>query len=512
MSWELARRICLVAVALVVAVAPAFAHDIPTDVRVQLFLRPEGRALRLIARMPVAAMNDVDWPVEGVLLDLSRVEPLLNEAANAWIASRIDVYEGDRRLDGVRVSAVRVSLPADQSFASYATALAHVTGAPLRGDTEVVARQAWIDALLEYDISSDRSLFSIEPRFSLVGLQTLTVVRFLAASGTERAFQFHNDPGLVRLDPRWFQAASRFVIDGFFHILGGVDHFLFLVCLVIPFRRLRTLVPIVTAFTVAHSITLIASAYDMAPDALWFPPLVETLIAASIVYMALDNIIALPGESGPPAAFAHSELRRAKEGGPHDEGGPGARQRRGVRRRWMVAFGFGLVHGFGFSFALRENLQFAGNHLLTSLLSFNVGVESGQLLVLIAFIPVLELLLRRLPSPAIAGWNAERVGVIVLSAFVAHTGWHWMLDRGARLWLYQFQWPALDATLATFVLRWMILAVAVTGAGWLIVTMARTAPKLAAASEGGSGPRAVARTLSGPGADPDPITEEGASV
>ena len=464
------------------AVAPAAAHDIPTDVRVQLFLRPQGQVLRLVARMPVAAMNDIDWPVEGVLLKLARTAPLLKDAATAWIARRIDVYEGDLRLDAARITAVRISLPADSSFGSYETALSHVTGASLPDDTEVVARQAWVDALVEYDIASDRSLFSIEPRFSLVGLQTLTVVRFLAASGVERAFQFHNDPGLVPLDPRWFQAASRFVVDGFFHILGGIDHLLFLLCLVIPFRRLRTLVPIVTAFTVAHSITLIASAYDMAPDALWFPPLVETLIAASIVYMALENIVALPGEAG----------------------------RGAVQRRWMVAFGFGLVHGFGFSFALRENLQFAGTHLLTSLLSFNVGVELGQLLVLVAMIPVLDLLFRVLPAPrlssehaprlrsgqapSVAGWSAERVGVIVLSAFVAHTGWHWMLDRGARLWLYQFQWPAIDAALMVFVLRWLILAVAVAGVGWLILT--------------------VARVLSGPRGERDRIrpTGEGASV
>jgi hypothetical protein len=169
----------------------------------------------------------------------------------------------------------------------------------------------------------------------------------------------------------------------------------------------------------------------------------------------------------------------------------------------MVAFGFGLVHGFGFSFALRENLQFAGNHLLTSLLSFNVGVEIGQLLVLIAMIPVLELLFRRLPAPApaVAGWSGERIGVIVLSAFVAHTGWHWMLDRGGRLWLYQFQWPVLDATLALFVLRWLILAVSVAGAGWLILTVARSL----------SGARP---TVSTPRGDRDRIrpTEEGASV
>ena len=71
-----------------------------------------------------------------------------------------------------------------------------------------------------------------------------------------RAFEFHGDPGLVQLDPRWHQAALRFVKLGFSHILDGTDHLLFLVCLVIPFRRLRSLVAVVTAFTVAHSITL----------------------------------------------------------------------------------------------------------------------------------------------------------------------------------------------------------------------------------------------------------------
>jgi len=72
----------------------------------------------------------------------------------------------------------------------------------------------------------------------------------------------------VQLDPRWHQAALQFVKLGFFHILDGTDHLLFLVCLVIPFRRFRSLVAVVTAFTVAHSITLIASAYNLAPDAL----------------------------------------------------------------------------------------------------------------------------------------------------------------------------------------------------------------------------------------------------
>ena len=103
-------------------------------------------------------------------------------------------------------------------------------------------------------------------------------------TGETRAFEFHGDPGLLRLDPRWHQAALRFVVSGFWHILEGIDHLLFLFCLVIPFRRLRPLVIIVTSFTVGHSISLVAAAFGFVPDALWFPPLIETLIAVTIVY------------------------------------------------------------------------------------------------------------------------------------------------------------------------------------------------------------------------------------
>jgi len=200
---------------------------------------------------------------------------------------------------------------------------------------------------------------------------------------------------------------------------------------VIPFRRFRALIPVVTSFTVAHSITLIASAYDFAPDFLWFPPLIETLIAISIVYMALENI-----------AGASS-----------------------IQRRWMITFGFGLVHGFGFSFALRQSLQFAGNHLLTSLLSFNVGVELGQLLVLLVLIPVLMFLFRFVV--------AERMGTIILSALVAHTGWHWMVDRAERLSQYDFQWPALNAPLLVSAMRWLMFMVILAGLVWVVFGVLR---------------------------------------
>jgi hypothetical protein len=409
------------------------AHDIPNDVTVQAFLKPAGEQLHLLVRVPLKAMRDYDFPARGAgYMDLARVEPLLPDAAMQWISDTIELYEGDTRLAKPRVVATRVSLESDKSFASYPEALAHVTGAKLPNDTDVFWNQVMLDVLFEYRIHSDASRFAIDPGgFGRLGLRVITVLRFLPPSGVVRAFEFPGDPGLVRLDPRWHQAALRFVELGFFHILDGTDHLLFLFCLVIPFRRFRALIPVVTAFTVAHSITLIASAYNLGPDALWFPPLIETLIAMSIVYMALENIV----------------------------GGST------VHRRWMIAFAFGLVHGFGFSFALRETLQFAGSHLLTSLLSFNVGVELGQLLVLLLMIPLLDALFRYVV--------AERMGTIILSALVAHTGWHWMTERWDRLRQFRFQWPALSAALLASAMRWMMLILILAGLGWLLLGVLR---------------------------------------
>ena len=134
-----------------------------------------------------------------------------------------------------------------------------------------------------------------------------------------------------------------------------------------------------------------------------------------------------------------------------------------IRRRWMITFGFGLVHGFGFSFALQQTLQFAGSHLLTSLLSFNVGVELGQILVLVILIPALEILFRFAV--------AERMGTIILSAIVAHTGWHWMIERGERLGQFQFQWPIVNAALLATVMRWLMVLVVLVGVIWLVSTV-----------------------------------------
>ncbi len=390
--------------------------------------------LRVLVRAPMRAMRDTVFPERaGGFMDLEKSEPILGDPAKVWISDSLDVYEGDTLLPKPALAAVRVSLESDRSFASYDAALAHVTGPRLDPSTTVVWTQTMLDVLFEYPIGSDESEFSIRPTFERLGVREVTALRFLPPGGAVRAFEFSNDPGLVRLDPHWFQAARFFVVMGFEHILDGTDHLLFLFCLVIPFRRFRALVPIVTAFTVAHSMTLIASAYNLGPDALWFPPLIETLIAASIVY---------------------TWRSKTSWAGTWGTGG------------WMIAFGFGLVQrASDFSFALRETMQFAGSHLLASLLSFNVGVELGQLLVLLLMIPALDLLFRYVVE--------ERMGTIILSALVAHTGWHWMTDRWEKFRQFHIALPVFDAEWFASALRWAMVALILAGLVWLVNLLAR---------------------------------------
>ena len=406
--------------------SPTAAHEIPSRVAVLAFVKPEPGRLRVLLRVPLESMRDVDFPLHGPgYLDIARSEPLLKEAARVWLAGSLSLYEGEKPLGEARIVAARISLPSDRSFASYDSALAHVTRAPADTTTALIWKQALLDVAIEYPIASPASRFSIDPTLARLGVRTTTVLRFLPPNGAERAYEYVGDPGLVRLDPRWHQAALRFVSLGFHHILDGIDHLLFVFCLVIPFRRFRPLVAIITSFTVAHCLTLAASVLGFAPDALWFPPLIEVLIALSIVYMAFENIV------GPK-----------------------------LERRWLMAFGFGLVHGFGFSFALRESLQFAGAHLATSLLAFNVGVELGQLLVLVIAIPALALLFKHVV--------AERMGTILASALIAHTAWHWMLDRAAVLGQYRFRWPAIDTSFVMSTMRLLMLLLIIVGLGWAL--------------------------------------------
>src|SRR5262249_39305141 len=153
--------------------------------------------------------------------------------------------------------------------ASFEEALAHLSAPRLPDDIDLAWTEGLLDVQYDYPIQSAGSRFSIDARLDQLGLRTITLVKFILPDGTVRPFEFFGRAGLVRLDPNWYQVVQRFVALGFAYFLNGIDHVLFLLCLVLTTRRLRSLAVAVAAFSAAHSIALITSAYGMAPDALW---------------------------------------------------------------------------------------------------------------------------------------------------------------------------------------------------------------------------------------------------
>ncbi len=419
----------------------AKAHDIPASVTVHMYAKPEGDTLKLLLRVPLESMSEIVYPTFGPgYLDFENADPDLLAAIHVYLTEELQVYEEGALIEDKMVTAYRATSPQDRSIQSWDTAIENINRPPLTNDQRIYYKQVALDVLYEFPIKSDQSRFSLQPTLNKLASITNTVLRFIPAGSGERVFNYTGNPGVVELDPSLFHALYLFSELGFIHILEGTDHILFLLCLVIPMRSFRKLIPVVTSFTVAHSITLISTAFGIAPQALWFPPLIETLIALSIVYMAFENIVGVK-----------------------------------LEKRWIVAFGFGLIHGFGFSFLLTENMQFAGAHLFTSLLSFNLGVELGQLFFLILVLPVLNLLFKYVVD--------EKPGMILMSALVAHSGWHWMTERNARLNEYYFEWPALNAAFFSELMRWGMLAIVVAFASWGMYELSKYIDKRTAAKE-----------------------------
>jgi HupE / UreJ protein len=419
-ALRFAARVALVALCALTAASPLSAHEIPERVAVRAFVQHDGTTLRVLVRVPLEAMRDVDFPLRADgSLDLVRSRALLREAAQVWIVNSLAISADGHALAAPRITGTRIALPNDRAFETFAGARAAFQLAPL--ETEIVQwRQTLLDVALEYGVPAGDVALELHPDFARLGVRTTSVVHLIAADGGDRLLTYAGNPESVSLNPAWYHTALRFLREGFSHIPNGIDHLLFLFCLVLPVRNWRALIAIITAFTVAHSLTLGAAVFGIAPTALWFPPLIETLIAASIVWLGIENYVL------PPERLA---------------------------RRWPMAFAFGLVHGFGFSFALRENLQFAGGNLITALAAFNVGVELGQLAVLALALPLLWLLYRYV------GAERERAVTIVGSALVTHTAWHWLTERAANLAEFRGRagWPAFDASLALVVMRSTLL-------------------------------------------------------
>ncbi|HXI82677.1 MAG TPA: HupE/UreJ family protein [Verrucomicrobiae bacterium] len=176
----------------------------------------------------------------------------------------------------------------------------------------------------------------------------------------------------------------KFLLLGVEHILTGYDHLLFLFGLLLIGGSFRTAAKIITSFTVAHSITLALATFNIVslPSAI-----VEPMIAASIVYVGIENI------------WHHN-----------------------LDKRWLLTFGFGLVHGLGFATVLRDlGIGLHGTHAVIPLLSFNLGVELGQISIAAIVLPMIWSLRQR--PVFVARW------VPACSVVIALLGSYWFIQR-----------------------------------------------------------------------------------
>ena len=202
-------------------------------------------------------------------------------------------------------------------------------------------------------------------------------------------------PGFeVEETPSVLSEAGRFLRLGMEHIFTGWDHLAFLLGLLLLGGSLSRLAGIVSSFTLAHSVTLGLAALGVVtiPSSI-----VEPAIAASVVAVAVENLWALR-----PGGDATGRVAEA------------------VGRRWRLTFCFGLVHGFGFASVLQE-LALPRAALAVGLVSFNLGVESGQLLVILAAVPLLRLARPRTVAhlPARLSWALAGLGVLWLGERLA---------------------------------------------------------------------------------------------
>jgi hypothetical protein len=326
------------------AVAPAGAH------------KPSDSALTL--RPAAAGGGDGRWDI--AVRDLDDVLGLDGDGDGAITWGELRAREPDIRryalgrltLDGCGIEAGRMEIAA-HSDGAYASL-------PLRLGCPEGARSLSLDYRLLFDLDRQhRGLVRVEGAGG-------AGERALVLTATDHA------RGVVLAAPVSGAASlATFVAEGVLHIWGGVDHVLFLLALLLPavLRRpggrwvpvdalrpaLADVGRIVTAFTVAHSLTLSLAALGLVR----LPArLTEPAIAASVVLAAANNLRPLFG-----------------------------------RDRWVVAFALGLLHGFGFSSVLAD-AGLAGRGLLASLLGFNLGVELGQLAIVAAFVPPAFLLRR----------------------------------------------------------------------------------------------------------------------
>ena len=321
--------------------------------------------------LALLAMQGLDLSVDGEIIN-AKVE-------------QFRVYKNGTQPDFATLDDARKSFQVDSMFDSF--------------EQPVYVGDTTIDVLLRYNSESAIYNYALSSNLN-PGLpdqdETANLILDYSPSGVQvfRARGLLYEPIVVTRSV--FDAVATFIKEGVVHILEGLDHVLFVICLVLGAMRLKPLLWRVTGFTIGHSITLSLGFYGFVPSGAWFVPAVETGIALSIIYVAAVAVV------------------------------PGLQQKKGEWTVVGVTGSIGLLHGLGFSFVLQNILQVTSPDIWQSLVAFNLGVEVGQLLIVTGAWFVFYLIGR-------SGAGAAKLNRYLVASVCALTASYWVLERGTLM-------------------------------------------------------------------------------
>lgn len=399
--------------------------DLPPRIVLQGFAKPEDGQLRVVARVPLVLLASFGLPKRGPgYLDLAQIDDKLKQAAAAT-AQQIELSADGAAL-APAVRAARISLLSDKSFASYDAALAHLHAPSLPVDTDLFWNQGFFDVELEYPLRSPEARLSVRVNVAPeLGKRLILQLQYLPFAGPPRNYEL---PGAasIALDPRTQEAAWLFAKAGFIGAFS-IDRFVFLLCLIAPFRQLRSLLAAIAVLIALQGLTLTLVAAGIVGESRWIPALFGSSTAAAIVLLAIGNLAA-------PS----------------------------LRRRWLIAALIGALGGFGLGHDTVDLLQLAGTHEIASVASFNVGVVLGEIVMLLLGLIALRGFVDRVLG--------QSLGVVVVSALLGHIAWHWMMDGRQELGheLGHAMEAGFNFASVVAVSWWVLPALIVGGAGVLL--------------------------------------------
>jgi len=302
---------------------------------------------------------------------------------------RINIYKVGTQPDFATLDDAKISFQAEQVFDAF--------------EQDVYVGDTTIDVLLRYTTQGAVYKYAISGNLD-PGLpdqdETANLVLDYSPGGVQifRARGLLHEPVVVTRSV--FDAVATFIKEGVKHILEGLDHVLFVICLVLGAMRFGPLLWRVTGFTIGHSITLSIGFFGFVPSGAWFVPAVETGIALSIIYVAF-------------VAVAPNYI-------------PGLQKKKSEWTVVGVTGLIGLLHGLGFSFVLQHILQVTSPNIWQSLLAFNLGVEIGQVLIVIAAFSVFYLI-------SLLGTRATKINRFIVAGVCASIALYWVIERGNNI-------------------------------------------------------------------------------